>query len=231
MKKEYQYLLWDIDATILDFKKPQNRAVRLLFEEYGFGECSDAMLERYDEINQAHWRALERGEMTKSEILVKRFEVFFAEIGADISVAKEFNQKYNGMLGDLIVFIDGAKETLLKCKEKYTQVVITNGTKLAQVKKLKNSGLDKIFDGIYISEDVGFEKPSKEYFDLVCERSGIKDRSKALVIGDSLTSDMLGGVNAGIDTCWYNPNHKKNDKGLPLTYEIADFEMLEKILF
>jgi 2-haloacid dehalogenase len=173
---------------------------------------------------------LERNELTKPEILIGRFREFFDIIGADTSIAESFNKDYQVTLGDFVIFIDKAKETLLSQKGKYVLAAVTNGTKIAQEKKLKASGLDQIFDAIFISENVGFEKPNKEFFDYVFASLGITDKSEAIIIGDSLTSDILGGVFAGIDTCWFNPSHKPNSLRLPVTYEIDDLSKLISIV-
>ena len=226
----YKYLLWDIDGTVLDFLASEAYAIRFLFEKYNIGECSDEMLKVYSEINAKYWRKLERGELTKQEILVMRFRDFFELIGADVSLAEAFNKDYQVALGDHIEFVDNAEEMLLSQKGKYTLVAVTNGTKIAQEKKLRLSGLDKVFDAIFISEDVGAEKPSKEYFEYVFEKVGIRDKKEALIIGDSITSDILGGFNAGIDTCWFNPSHKSNTLDVPVTYEIDNLGKLSEIL-
>ena len=225
----YKYLLWDIDGTILNFKAAENLAIKALFKKYNLGECSDEMIEDYSKINDRYWQALERGEMTKPEILVGRFKEFFESIGVDTEVAEDFNADYQVTLGDYVVFEDGAVELLETEKKalnndgsrKFRLIAVTNGTKIAQEKKLKTSGLDKIFDAVYISEDVGIEKPNKGYFDEVFLSEGITDKSEAVIIGDSLTSDILGGNNAGIDTIWYNPSGKQNDKGVKVTRIIS----------
>ena len=226
----YKYLLWDIDGTVLDFLASEAYAIRFLFEKYNIGQCSDEMLKLYSGINSKYWRKLERGELTKQEILVMRFRDFFELIGADVSIAEAFNKDYQITLGDHIEYIEGAKEMLLSQKGKYTLVAVTNGTKVAQDKKLRLSGLDKVFDAIFISEDVGAEKPSKEYFDYVFEKVGIRDKKEALIIGDSITSDILGGFNAEIDTCWFNPSHKPNTLDIPVTYEIDNLGKLSEIV-
>ena len=226
----YKYLLWDIDGTVLDFLASEAYAIRALFKKYNMGACSDSMLKMYSEINSKYWKMLERGELTKKEILVMRFRDFFEIIGADVSLAEEFNKEYQVTLGDHIEFIDKAEEILLSQKGKYTLVAVTNGTKVAQDKKLCLSGLDKVFDAIFISEDVGAEKPNKEYFDYVFEKLGVTDKKEVLIIGDSLTSDMLGGVASGIDTCWFNPTHKENTLGISVKYEIDDLEKLREIV-
>ncbi len=218
----YKYLLWDIDGTVLDFLASESYAIRALFKKYNIGECSDAMLKAYSQINSKYWQMLERGELTKAEILIKRFEEFFSLFGIDTTIAESFNKDYQVALGDYVVFVDKAKDVLLSQKGKYTLAAVTNGTKIAQDKKLKLSGLNKIFDAIFISENVGAEKPNIEFFDYVFKNLGITDKKEALIIGDSLTSDIKGGYIAGIDTCWYNPKHKPNTLGVSVTYEIAD---------
>ncbi|MBE7024269.1 MAG: noncanonical pyrimidine nucleotidase, YjjG family [Ruminococcaceae bacterium] len=218
----YKYLLWDIDGTVLNFLASEAYAIRALFKKYNIGECNDEMIKMYSEINLKYWQKLERNELTKTEILIERFREFFGKIGVDTTIAEEFNEEYQVTLGDYIEFIDKAEEILLSQKGKYTLVAVTNGTKVAQEKKLRLSGLNEVFDAIFISENVGAEKPNKAYFDYVFEKLGITNKSEVLLIGDSLTSDMRGGVIAGVDTCWFNPTHKPNTIGIPVTYEIDD---------
>lgn len=227
---KYKYLLWDIDGTILNFEAAEKAAIRHLFIKYSLGECTDTMLSTYSAINRRYWEMLERGEMTKPEILIGRFEEFFSREDLDTSIAEAFNKDYQVTLGDTIVFNDNALEVMKAQKDFFVLIAVTNGTKIAQEKKLRQSGLDKIFDYIFISEDVGFEKPNMEFFDKVFETVGIEDPKQALIIGDSLTSDIKGGVNACIDTCWYNPNNNPNTSGLELTYEIRNLNELNELL-
>lgn len=226
----YKYILWDIDGTVLDFLASEAYAIRFLFKKYGIGECSDEQLKMYSEINAKYWRKLERNELTKPEILVGRFREFFEIIGADIRLAESFNEDYQVTLGDHIEFVDKAEEILLSQKGKYTIAAVTNGTKVAQEKKLCLSGLDKVFDAIFISENVGYEKPSGKFFDYVFEQLGITDKKEVLIIGDSLTGDMKGGFDSGIDTCWFNPRHKPNTLDITMTYEIDDLGKIEEIV-
>lgn len=226
----YKYLLWDIDGTVLDFLASEEHAIKMLFKKYEIGICTDDMLKLYSEINVKYWQKLERNEMTKAEILVGRFRDFFGEIGVDTSIAENFNRDYQVALGEYVVFVDKAKEILLSQKGKYTLAAVTNGTKVAQEKKLRLSGLDTVFDAVFISENVGAEKPNKEYFDYVFENLGITDKSEVLIIGDSLTSDMKGGNTAGIDTCWFNPGHKPNSLNISVTYEIENLSEIEEIV-
>ncbi len=226
----YKYILWDIDGTVLDFIAAEAYAIRTLFKKYKLGECSDEMLKLYSGINAKYWQRLERNELTKPEVLIGRFKEFFESIGASTSIAESFNEDYQLALGDHVGFVPGAKEILLLQKGYYILAAVTNGTKLAQEKKLRNSGLDKIFDKIFISEDIGAEKPNREFFDNVFESLGITDKKEVLIIGDSLTGDMKGGFLAGIDTCWFNPGHKPNTLEIPVTYEIDRLSKIREIV-
>lgn len=226
----YKYLFWDIDGTVLDFLAAEAYAIKSLFKKYKLGECTDEMIEVYSKINNKYWGFLEKNKMTKKEILVGRFLEFFDLVGVDKTLAEAFNDDYQKELGEHIVFIKDAKEMLLSQKGKFVLVAVTNGTKVAQKKKLARSGLDKVFDAIFISEDVGFEKPNIEYFDYIFEKLGIENKSEVLIIGDSLTSDMKGGNVAGIDTCWYNPESKQNNQEIMVTYEIDSLIKLKEIL-
>ena len=226
----YKYLLWDIDGTVLDFLASENYAMRYLFEKYNLGECNDEMIKMYSEINVKYWQILEKGELTKPEILVGRFREFFELIGVDTELAEQFNRDYQVTLGDCIKFIENAKDILISQKGKYVLAAVTNGTKIAQENKLRISGLNDIFDAVFISENIGAEKPSKEFFDHVFEKLGITDKSKVLIIGDSLTGDMNGGHLAGIDTCWFNPSHKLNTMDFSVTYEIDRLDKIKDIV-
>ena len=226
----YKFLLWDIDGTVLDFLASEAYAIRTLFKKYNIGECTDEMLRTYSGINAKYWQKLEKNELTKPEILIGRFHEFFESIGVEKNIAEDFNRDYQVALGDYIEFVDRAEEILLMQKGKYILAAVTNGTKVAQEKKLHLSGLDKVFDAIFISEDVGFEKPNKEFFDYVFERLGIKEKKEVLIIGDSLSGDMKGGYDAGIDTCWFNPSGKPNILGIPVTYEIDELGKLIQIV-
>ncbi len=226
----YKYLFWDVDGTVLDFLAAESCAIKSLFQKYNLGRCTDEMIGAYSQINNKYWRLLEKNKMTKKEILIGRFLEFFELVGVNKELAEDFNDDYQEELGEHIAFVKDAEEVLLEQKGKYILVAVTNGTKVAQKKKLSKSGLDKVFDAVFISEDVGFEKPNIEYFDYIFEKLGIENRREVLIIGDSLTSDMKGGFFAGIDTCWYNPLHKPNNQNINITYEIDELVKIKEIL-
>ena len=223
-------LLWDIDGTVLDFLAAEKAAIKSLFREFGIGDCTDEMIGQYSEINKEYWKKLERGEMSKPEILRRRFDDFFSLIGTDAD-AEAFNNAYQIRLGDTIVFIDEADRLLKRLKDKgYKQYAVTNGTRVAQRNKLEKGGLYPLFDGIFISEEVGAEKPSPDFFGAVFKSIGNPDLSDVMIIGDSLTSDINGGNNADILCCWYNPHNAKNKNNLRIDYEITDISQVLEIL-
>lgn len=158
-------ILWDVDRTLLDFDAAERAAIQSLFVEFGLGECSEGQVARYSVLNMKYWEKLERGEITKPQVLVGRFEEFFAEEGIDVSLAPQFNDAYQLRLGDTIVYRDDSYEIVKSLRGKVRQCVVSNGTVVAQTKKLTRSGLGALMDGVFLSEQLGAEKPKKEFFD------------------------------------------------------------------
>ena len=223
-------VLWDVDGTLLDFLAAERAAIRTCFSVFRLGECTDEMIAEYSAINLRWWQALERGEVTKPEVVVGRFEEFFASRGIDTSVAAAFNTEYQRRLGDTIVFCPNALETVLALRGSVVQCAVTNGTKYAQTIKLARSGLDKLLSPLFISDDIGAEKPSARFFEAVfASLDGIAPE-EMLIVGDSLTSDIRGGNNAGILCCWYNPEHDERPDGLRIDYEITDLNEVKNII-
>ena len=223
-------ILWDVDGTLLDFIAAEKAAIKTLFGEFNLGQCSDEMIKRYSEINKTYWQRLERGEITKQEVLVGRFKEFFKSEGIDISVVEEFNSLYQLSLGDTIVYHDDSLEIIKSLQGRVRQYIVSNGTVEAQSKKLRLSGLGELVDGIFLSEHIGVEKPNIEFFDKVLEEIKPADRSSILIVGDSLTSDIQGGNNAGIVTCWYNPLGDKAPDKYRIDYEISDLHQIYEFL-
>lgn len=223
-------ILWDVDGTLLDFKKSEYAAIKKCFEIFNLGECTDEMIQRYSEINRKYWEKLERREITKQEVLINRFIDFFEKENIQTNCAPDFNKEYQTQLGETICFCDNSYELLKSLKGRVKQYAVTNGTKAAQDRKLQKSGLIDIFDGVFISEVVGTEKPGIEFFEHVWEQIGIYEKDEVMIVGDSLTSDMQGGNNAGIICCWYNPKKLINDKGLVIDYEIDNLQKIVELL-
>ena len=157
-------ILWDVDGTLLDFHAAEYAAVKSLFSEFGYGKCSDDMIARYSEINDSFWKRLERGEITKAQVLVGRFEQFFSEYGISTERVYEFNEKYQPRLGDTIVYCDDSYNIVKSLKGKVRQYAVSNGTVAAQTKKMKLSGFGVLLDGVFLSENIGSEKPNIGFF-------------------------------------------------------------------
>ena len=223
-------LLWDVDGTLLDFRAAETAAVKSLFDEFSLGRCTDEMVRRYSRINMVFWERLERNEITKSRVLIGRFEQFFGEIGIPVSLAEEFNRRYQIRLGDTIVFRDDSIRIVKSLRGCVRQYVVSNGTIVAQNRKLKLSGLGELMDGIFLSEGIGAEKPSKAFFDAVFEKIRPFRPDEILIVGDSLTSDIRGGNNAGIRTCWYNPERKEAPDGFRIDYIIFDLHEIVPVV-
>ena len=223
-------ILWDVDGTLLDFKAAESAAVKSLFREFSLGECTDEMVRRYSRINDSFWQRLERNEITKQQVLVGRFEQFFRETGVPASLAPEFNARYQLRLGDTIVYRDDSIDVIRELRGKVRQYVVSNGTTVAQSKKLKLSGLGELMDGVFLSEALGVEKPNKAFFDRVLEEIRPEDLSEVMIVGDSLTSDIRGGNNAGIVTCWYNPEGQEAPEGYRIDHVIRNLHEVSEIV-
>ena len=223
-----KHVLLDIDDTILDFKKAEAIAIRKTFQHIGIS-VDDALIKRYSEINQLQWERLERGELTREQVLVERFDILFEELG--VNAPSEMAQAtYEYLLGIGHYFIDGAEEMLKSLYGKYELYVVSNGTANVQDRRLKSADIVKYFKGIFISERVGFNKPSKEFFDAAFAEMEGFDPTCAILVGDSLTSDILGGMNAGIKTCWFNPKGKPPRADIVPDYEIKNLSELPELL-
>ena len=227
-------IFWDLDNTLLDFDVAEKAALATGFKEFGIGSFTDEMLSDYMKINRIRWQKLERGEMAKKDVLEGRFAEFFGSLGKRTDIAASFNDRYQELLGETICFRDDSYEIVKDLKGHIPQCMASNGTKKAQTGKLKNSGFDKLFDLVFISEEIGYEKPAIGFFDHAIakteEITGKLKPSEMLMVGDSLTSDMMGGNNAGLKCCWYNPKKLPNDIGVRIDYEISDLHSIYEIL-
>nr|WP_106780686.1 YjjG family noncanonical pyrimidine nucleotidase [Lysinibacillus timonensis] len=226
--KEYQTLLFDLDDTLLDFGQAENQALEKLFIELQIPLTED-MKETYKMFNAGLWRAHEEGKIGREELVNTRFAIFFEHYGKKVD-GIEYERKYRSFLDEGHQLIDGALELIQTIYQKYNLYIVTNGVVTTQERRLKDSRLAPYFRHVFVSEEVGYQKPKKEFFDYVFQHLGNVNLDKTLIIGDSLTSDIRGGKQAGIDTCWFNPHLKENQTGITPTYEIAKLEGLLTIL-
>lgn len=226
---KYKILLFDLDDTILDFGAAEGESLTQVLHHQGV-KPKPELYKRYRMINQQHWEMLERNELTKEKVLTRRHEIFFDELGikVDGSIVDEMYRTQIGEHGHKLA--DGAHKTIKHLSEYYRMYIITNGLKQTQEKRLRNSGILPYFNGVFISEDTGYQKPMKAFFDYVTGRIEDFTNESALIIGDSLTSDILGGINSNIDTCWYNPEDRANPYNFEPDYEIRQLNDITHIL-
>lgn len=225
-------VLLDLDDTILDFGKAEHEALKKSLGDLGM-DNSEPVLRRYSEINKMHWEMLERGEITRAQVLLGRFQLLLKELGRedkDSALAMTLRDSYEYNLSQGHWFIPGAEEMLDALRDKYRLFLCSNGTARVQKGRLESSGISPCFEKIFVSEAIGHNKPSKEYFDACFAQITGFERSRCIIVGDSLSSDILGGINAGIRTCWFNPKFAENKKNIAPDYEIYSLEQVSVLL-
>lgn len=225
---KYTTLLFDADATLMDFHRSEREAVKECLDFFGL-PSDDSVIKTYSEINAGYWKMLERGEIEKDKLYPARWQSLIDHYGFDCK-ACEISDKYIERLATKSYMLDGALDLCKKLHGKFKMYIVTNGQKDIQRSRLFPSPIFKYFDGCFISEDIGYEKPSVKFFERVIKEIPEYDPRKTIIIGDSLTSDMQGGINIRIDTCWYNPNGKTLPDGYELTYIVKDFDEMAKVI-
>lgn len=222
-----EFLFLDLDDTILDFHKAERIALGKTIRSFG-AEPTEEVLSRYHLINKAHWEMLERGEITREEVLVNRFAVLFRELGMTVDPA-QCARAYESNLGIGHYFLPGGEEAVKSLHKKYRLFLASNGTASVQHGRLTSAGLYPYFEKVFISQEMGYNKPAREYFECCFANIPGFDPRKAVMVGDSLTSDILGGKNAGLVTVWVNPEGKDWGEIRP-DYEIRSITELEGLL-
>ena len=203
-------ILIDLDDTILDFKASEARAITETLKHFGI-ISSGKEVKLYSQINDEHWKKLEKGELTREQVLVGRFAKLFDVLGvnADAIEARHF---YESTIKNCVDFIDGAIALLEELYKKCRLYLVSNGTAVVQDNRIKIAGIEKYFDGIFISQRLGYNKPSPLYFEKVFREILDFKKSETIILGDSLSSDMAGGRAVGIKTCWFTKNAKNDEK-------------------
>lgn len=224
----YEFLFLDLDDTILDFHKAERVAIAKTVTEFGV-EPTEEVLELYHRINKAHWEMLERGELTRAEVLVNRFGVLFDRLGVTVDAPK-CAKIYEKNLSTGHWFLPGAEEAVAYLSGRYRLFLASNGTAVVQKGRMTSANLYRFFEKVFVSQEIGHNKPSKAYFDGCFAQIDGFDKEKTIIVGDSLTSDILGGNNAGIATCWVNPTHAPRKEGIRVDYEIEALAQLPALL-
>lgn len=218
----YDIILFDADGTLLDFHKSESEAVREAMELNGI-QPTDEKVALYSQINDGLWKKLERGEIEKKVLLYHRFELLLEALCVE-GDAKKMASDYMNLLSTKGYVLEGAEEMCRILQGKVEMYIVTNGVEFIQRGRYARCGIDKYFNGVFISDAIGAEKPSVEYFEHVSKNIADFKNKRVLIVGDSLTSDMQGGINYGIDTCWFNPQEKAEPNGMKLTFIAGTFE-------
>lgn len=226
---KFTTILWDLDDTLLDFIYSERYALGVTFHEFGL-RISEEIKDRYSEINESFWERLHKGEITRDVLLLERFKSLFAELGINDVDIEAFRLKYQEELGNVCKYKDDSLDLCKTLKGKYKQYIITNGLTEIQLRKLNISGFIDVVDGAFIAEEIGAMKPQKQFFTYCLSHVEEEDRRNILIVGDSLSSDIFGGVQEGIPTCWYHAKGVINDTSIRPDYEISNLYEIVDIL-
>jgi len=198
-------LLFDADGTLWDFDASAILSMQIIFARRGY-EFSDEVFQRYNRINSSLWERYEKGLMSRDRVLVERFDLLFAELGINADGAG-FEDEFRVELEKNPIWMDGAVDLLERLKPDYEIYIVSNGVSSTQRKRIALTGLDRYVDAFFISDEIGAQKPQREFFDYVLSHIGDWSADKLLLIGDSLSADILGANRFGIPSCWFNPAH------------------------
>ena len=223
-----EFLFIDLDDTILDFHKAEHIALSKTLRSLGL-EPTEEVLTLYSRINKEHWERLERKEITREQVLVGRFQELIARTGITAQ-AENCARTYEENLSQGHYFMPGAPEALEVLSRKYKLYLASNGTSRIQAGRLKSANISHYFEGIFISQEIGSNKPDRAYFEACFAKIPGFDPKRAMIVGDSLTSDILGGIQAGIATCWVNPQKKASRDDIRPDYEITSIADLDALL-
>lgn len=221
-------IFFDLDDTLLDFRQAEANALSRAFRQVGI-DPAPAVLERYHVINLSQWELLEEGILTRDQVLTRRFDLLFGELGVTRS-SRKVCDLYESFLAEGHIFLPGAEDLLRQLAPRYDLYLASNGAAAVQHSRLKSAGIGPYFKKLFISEEVGFDKPSRAYFEACFAAIPGFSRETALMVGDSLTSDIRGGINAGIRTCWYDPHGKPARPDIVPDYRITALADLPPLL-
>lgn len=224
----FKWLLFDADGTLFDYDRAEAHALADTFDQIGY-PFKEEYLSEYRRINGSLWQAFEQGAINQNRLKEERFELLCQVFGLSLDPSV-LGQLYLENLGRSTFLIDGAEETVKALANHYSLAIITNGLKDVQRPRIASSSIHSYFPVIVISEEVGAAKPDKKIFDIAFQRMGDPLRDEVLIIGDSLTSDITGALNYGIDSCWFNPDRQQRPVGLNIRYEIDELYDLIDLL-
>ena len=225
----YKFLLFDMDQTIFNYKKGNVSALEKTFQKHGI-DFTEQILDDYRSINKKLWSDFELNKISGSDLRSERFRKLFELYNIDLDAVK-VSGEYLRILSTQAEFMPGAEEMLKKVSTDFRLGIITNGFADVQYPRLAKSSISGMFDKISVSEESGFSKPDAGIFDYTFDLYNIDDKNETLIIGDNLQSDIKGGNDYGIDTCWYNPFNLQNDSGITPTFEVQNWNQFLKVIY
>lgn len=232
-KSMVKNILFDLDDTLFDFQTAERIALSKTLTDLGI-EPEEAILQRYSVLNQAQWKRLEQGELTLEQVKTTRYQLLFEELGVDCC-PKDATARYEKYLGMGHYYIEGAPELLETLWGRYRMYLVSNGTPAVQRSRLKSAGIGRYFEEIFISQEIGHKKPDRSFFEYCFAHAPKMRPEESVIVGDSLTSDILGGKNAGIKTVWFHPgetqvNAVKTGSDIIPDYTIRSLDELPELL-
>ncbi|WP_026882461.1 YjjG family noncanonical pyrimidine nucleotidase [Clostridium akagii] len=226
---KYEIILFDADDTLFDFKKSERQAFKNTMLEFNIEYDENYHLNIYQTINTAIWKDFEEGHITQAKLKVERFRRLSDSLNVSFDENK-FAKAYMNHLSNASFLFEDSLELIKSLHENYRLAIVSNGLKEVQNKRIRKSTISKYFEDIVVSDEVKVSKPDPKIFEYALNNIKHTDKSKVLIVGDSLTSDIQGGINFGIDTCWYNPKKMDNKIGIIPTYEISNLIELKHTL-
>lgn len=229
--RKYDILFFDLDNTLWDFDYVEQVSLTKFFKSKGvIEEELENYISRYRKMNKVLWEKLEKKEITREELVNTRFSSFFKTYGFEYD-GKELSNEYEQIIKNQGDCIEGSYELLNKLSSLgYKLYALTNGISNIQRSRLAVSKFTKFFDKVYISQEIGYSKPSVEFFEYVYKDLSLNTKENLLLIGDSLSADIKGANNFLIDSVWYNPKRLKNTSDAIPTYVVNNYEELFLIL-
>jgi len=226
---QFDWILFDADHTIFDFDRSSEEALTDTLDKHGVVP-QDHHWGVYWSINKECWAAFERGEMERETMRELRFSRFFDSIGAPHLNAESFGSDYLQLLPQKPYFLDGAVELLDSLHGRVKLGIITNGLREVQRPRLESTGIDRLFEVIVVSGEIDQVKPNHGFFDYTHGQMGRPDKRRVLVVGDSLTADIAGGLAFGFKTCWFNPSGHQGLTDITPHYEVGRLHEVLSIL-
>ena len=229
MKKRYELILFDLDGTLFDYNRAEEYALKKSLEHFNIDCSFNSCLEEYRKTNRDIWQEFEKGMIELEELKLKRFSILFDILNIKQKV-EEFSEKYLYFISKTSFITEGAEEIVSYLCADYKLALASNGIYSVQYERLKRSSLSPYFDIFVVSEEIGFAKPAPDFFNCVFKKAGHNDKNTALIVGDSLSSDIKGGFDFGIDTCWFNPGKVAKERDISPTYEIEKLSEVKDII-